>query len=654
MSVRNAQKIDFPTTGNFPYIIAVDPDVNWMKECVSVPRHWFKTEKILNEYDNWEGNKYEDIKDMTDAAIETLAGSYGIDATSYISNPSTNTYNTEHPTSINLGNLFRANNYRDGDITLTFVLPSNAPADAMVKGKFSSTETAIGTAEAAIEMKNFAVPTASDANKNAKIQQVTLTSDQYIELAQHRNLTLNIDYATYAFKIEDENSLTEETRSPRTRLFVNFNRSARNYGTMTSVTAATASYYGFGNEIQYNLSTNTYSDKPSNFKRLKLGDFFKDNQVFIDSYNNGNVYITFYAPVRVFGKFHINDELGWTASTDVDMAAGSYYTITLSDVFKQQTTKDANYLNNFVFEIYNGGDNFTSYDANNAIRAFVKWDLKGDVTTPFTYTAPSNLGSLVTVTDGEWVTSGDYPRLNLKSALTNYDGQSNIIVTVVTDEGYPLNAKVTGSSPYIQADAHYMTANGFKRAQDIVLSDANYKTNASNNTLTLEVYSGNGKNNIQSGNIKVYVKCNRELIKNGSYDSNTINYGLWGGRFAEISDNMLKIETAGNPDSNYDTQLHFDVNISSGSKIKVAFKHRSSIGDKKIYVNARKAFDNYDDINIGNFTTVRSLDFQSFESEIKTMADGVVTILMNLDVTKDNTQHNFDFDDVSIKIIEVE
>lgn len=49
--VYERQKVEFPNKGKFPYIIATDPDVDWMKENVSIPVDWIKTKP--QEYDDY-------------------------------------------------------------------------------------------------------------------------------------------------------------------------------------------------------------------------------------------------------------------------------------------------------------------------------------------------------------------------------------------------------------------------------------------------------------------------------------------------------------------------------------------------------------------------------------------------------------------------
>ncbi len=53
-NVYERQKVEFPNKGKFPYIIATDPDVDWMKENVSIPESWIKTKP--QEYDDYQQN----------------------------------------------------------------------------------------------------------------------------------------------------------------------------------------------------------------------------------------------------------------------------------------------------------------------------------------------------------------------------------------------------------------------------------------------------------------------------------------------------------------------------------------------------------------------------------------------------------------------
>lgn len=52
--VYNIQEVVFPHKGKFPYIIATDPSVMWMKELVSIPEWWIRT--VPQEYKDYNGN----------------------------------------------------------------------------------------------------------------------------------------------------------------------------------------------------------------------------------------------------------------------------------------------------------------------------------------------------------------------------------------------------------------------------------------------------------------------------------------------------------------------------------------------------------------------------------------------------------------------
>lgn len=52
-NVYNRQQVEFPNKGKFPYIIATDPWIIWMKELVSIPTTWIKTvPKEYNDYNS--------------------------------------------------------------------------------------------------------------------------------------------------------------------------------------------------------------------------------------------------------------------------------------------------------------------------------------------------------------------------------------------------------------------------------------------------------------------------------------------------------------------------------------------------------------------------------------------------------------------------
>lgn len=232
LDIKNAQRIDFPKAGQFPYIIAVDQDINWMPELHSVPEAWFTTTEIKNKYPENESNP--GIVVPSKPSVTPSVSGYGEEITGeFLAN------NQDGTTTVKVGE-FLTSKYLNPGRSLTFTvvmsstcLPSqsnnNSTAVPEVKGQFTlnnklDTEKLY---DVNINLKDFKSP--SD-NSNIIIQQFTLNdaltiddkendaNDQYLlSVANAERLLFNINYATYGFKdVGDGN--------PQAKLYVNWDK----------------------------------------------------------------------------------------------------------------------------------------------------------------------------------------------------------------------------------------------------------------------------------------------------------------------------------------------------------------------------------------------------------------------------------------------
>lgn len=220
LDVKAAKQINFPNKGEFPYIIAVDQDINWMQELQAIPRSWLNTTEnknngVLGEYDD-EHNPNQNV--FEDADLN------GVDLSSLgILVPSTNiTNNNDGTETIQFidGSIFYG--YRAGKITMTFLIPKDAPADTEVKGSFICNPHTGGSQheipDAYRELKDFTLD--SRFSNKFKTQTIELTSDAIQLEAMRRDLQFNVSYATLPFKY----SAAADTPQPLTRLYVKWDK----------------------------------------------------------------------------------------------------------------------------------------------------------------------------------------------------------------------------------------------------------------------------------------------------------------------------------------------------------------------------------------------------------------------------------------------
>ena len=233
LDIKKAQRIDFPKKGQFPYIIAVDQDINWMPELHSVPEAWFKTAHITERYPENDDNPSIDVPTKPNPTPD--AAGYGdLIADSYMVN------NADGTTTVKLGEFLTSRYLNPGrDLTFTVVLSSSclpsstnnhSTAVPEVKGEFalSGQTSAEKLYDAAVNLKEFKYPEGD--NRDIIIQQFTLidaltiddieddANDQYLlSVANAQRLLFNINYATYGFK-------DAGTGNPQAKLYVKWDK----------------------------------------------------------------------------------------------------------------------------------------------------------------------------------------------------------------------------------------------------------------------------------------------------------------------------------------------------------------------------------------------------------------------------------------------
>lgn len=231
LDIKNAQRIDFPKAGQFPYIIAVDQDINWMPELHSVPEAWFTTTEIKNKYPENESNP--GIVVPSKPSTTPSVSGYGEEITdAFLVN------NSDGTTTVKVGDFLNSKYLNPGrSLTFTVVMSSsclpsasnnNSTAVPEVKGQFTLNNKLDEEKlyDVNINLKDFKSP--SD-NISIIIQQFTLNDaltiddendayDKYLlSVANAQRLLFNINYATYGFK-------DVGTGNPQAKLYVNWDK----------------------------------------------------------------------------------------------------------------------------------------------------------------------------------------------------------------------------------------------------------------------------------------------------------------------------------------------------------------------------------------------------------------------------------------------
>lgn len=150
-NTQGLQLVEFPKNGKFPYIIATDPSVPWMKELVSIPRYWFKTSPVDEwyEYNQTEKPNWGDLENEF-----TIPNAYAGKEFNY--SPKYSYINGFYYPSITLGSELKNNRSYNGDddIKVTFLLPPNSTFSGRYKGTGSNNQEVTCPSDGYFEVKN--------------------------------------------------------------------------------------------------------------------------------------------------------------------------------------------------------------------------------------------------------------------------------------------------------------------------------------------------------------------------------------------------------------------------------------------------------------------------------------------------------------------
>lgn len=416
LDIKDAQQINFPKQGEFPYIIAVDQDINWMKEHHSVPRSWFystPSDDIINDYNTNTNipivtpDKITDA-DFVDADFENLPGT--------LVPASCITDNSDGTTTIDVGKMLRnAENkplYRDGKITLTIALNGNCSAQyTEVKGTFVSDRGALPNAN--VILRDFT--TESAGGKVFIVKSVDLTSDEAMNAAYANDLKFVVSYATYGFK--GVNSGDTASNNPRARVLVSHEDTNIHSYKIGTTTSAPVSEVFLGAEVsRYNIkaiytdlnnvsgSSNGIEKDNNNNQVIRFGKYFGSNYT-----ADQKAYVTFVVPAggKISGSFNDYDT-DWFMSdgnSSFDNTNGTEpraFTIELSGAYRR-ALETGNGKNEFRFVVASE-TGCTANPTNTEtpqVQIYVNWDQYGDANKKqFTITNTPNDLKLVVTVDG--------------------------------------------------------------------------------------------------------------------------------------------------------------------------------------------------------------------------------------------------------------
>lgn len=360
LDIKDAQQIEFPSIGKFPYIIAVDQDINWMTELSSVPRSWFHTEQNLTDYDKDHPHEHPTVIDetLTDDQCKGLGLGYLV-PTSEITN-TTGQVNgqTIGITTIDLGSTFTDNKYRQGDITISIVVDKNCPDYTEVKGDFVQT-SGVALPDSYYDFEDF--ETYNGWNSIAvKKKTIKLTSKKVMEAAAKGELKFNVSYATFGFGSEWK---------PRARMLVNWDPAVP-IGIISTDWSPNGEGDHYGTELNY---TYTSESTDSNRQMITVGTAFDDSYT-----SDQNAYITFVLPsgYKLSGNFYAFDDKGFFYSNGVDLEGSRAYTIKLNEEYRKMLAGEyGNQKANFRFVVNSATKNGDAVQVDkNDVQVYVDWD----------------------------------------------------------------------------------------------------------------------------------------------------------------------------------------------------------------------------------------------------------------------------------------
>lgn len=372
LDIKDAQRITFPKTGKYPYIIAFDQDINWMKELQSVPRSWFTTEEIKTDYDQNTQHPSKPVEgDLTDAKFASLNLGYLVSESS-IANGSK--YENGKPvpgkgiSTVNIGSIFTEHMYREGVITVTVAMSPDTKVkynEVEVKGTFyrlESNGTHTALPDAFVDLQDFEPYSYGGVNVIKK--SVDLTSNEMMEAAEDGTLRFEIEYSSFSFK-------DVPAGEPRARVLVKWDPAVP-YGILSTDWSVTADD-DYGTQLLYKYEKEN-TDESRN--KITVGSGFDDSYT-----SDQNAYITFVLPKNssLKGNFYAFDDKGFFYSTYLDLnndgGGERAYTIKLSEEYKRMLGHAyGNWNGQFRLVVNDATGCSVNPDDANAVKVYVDWD----------------------------------------------------------------------------------------------------------------------------------------------------------------------------------------------------------------------------------------------------------------------------------------
>lgn len=549
VDTKGARQINFPKNGEQPYIIAFDPEVTWREEHQSVPRSWFKTESIINDYNNNTIDGGTVVNGSVDTELQHLQNNgYMLLSSNYITEGGTTGNNNTNatPTTIDITQFLIDKVYTNGNIEIAMVLPGDAPDFAETYGIITAKQ-GVSISDDRFEFKNF------ETENNAKVKTFTMKTGELLSLAKYKSseLKLQVDYSTFGFTAPQN---TDDANA-YTRVLLKFNKSTSNINTSE-----------FGTKYNYQSSNVT---KNNNNTHVNLKPFF-------NSYNGSDdILVTIVNPTGT----NINGRICTAGSNQSDMleaSAGSTGQLNITDAGFKAAVNDNN--KQLYFEVYGGRDMFDP-DLIIPAQIYIKTQPSADPTTfgiKFIYNesqdkVTSNVGDRYDVVD-------------LTRALTNYAG-GKIEVRVVNKANSYIGAQIKlrnndYTSAYVESDWMSISSNSTGLFE---LTDEQYtnKLHNSDGKLVMFINEDSYEAFQQS---EVYIKFNQEISTSftGKEKPSSIwingaastNYGTYNGN------NWLEVVVQENAANDWDTQLGITLgNISKGAKVSFSYNTWKSGND---------------------------------------------------------------------------
>lgn len=369
LEIKAAQRIDFPKEGQFPYIIAVDQDINWTPELYQIPKSWFETEENQGQYEQGgsiPGVKPNNPADATDQDFNALGGTI-IPANKFATN------NVSGVTTLDLGDFVNDNShkYRAGDITVKVGLSANCAYDKTsvlpeVKILLVNKSNGQAFADGSVSLNNFV---ANSSNSNIIEQSFVINNEEILAAAKSNNLTLQVTYATYGFT---------EGWNPRARMSLSWPNNVP-YGTVTkkngTYDSENTSSYGEHITITTTGDNQTYKDEYG-ARNIFFGTGYAttgQNPLTADQ----NAYVTIVVPAHttinnasIQGYDGANIYSTTIPALKNDTDSKQVFTIQLSDVFKEQLLSGWP-KNQVRLRIT---DSSVTLDVLQTINVYVNWD----------------------------------------------------------------------------------------------------------------------------------------------------------------------------------------------------------------------------------------------------------------------------------------